>query len=74
MVTLIWHTGKYKVHKLHQRYILEIYLKKIKIEKEGKAVPAEEQLPVQLSTVGPTHRRQYLQHIHTHMVTVRMRR
>ena len=22
--TLTWHTGKYKVYKLHQRYILEI--------------------------------------------------
>ena len=23
-VTLTWHAGKYKVHKLHQRYILKI--------------------------------------------------
>ena len=23
MVTLIWHASKYKVHKLHQRYILK---------------------------------------------------
>ena len=25
MVTLTWHAGKYKVHKLHQRYILSLW-------------------------------------------------
>ena len=26
IVTLTWHACKYKVHKLHQRYILEMFL------------------------------------------------
>ena len=37
-VTLTWHACKYKVHKLHQRYILRIFVK-VEVDVLGLPVP-----------------------------------